>query len=111
MKIQLAKESWDSIECDALIVPVFENEDEGNEFLAALDERLGGLIKELQSTEEWTSGVGEISVIYRPEKLKTARLILLGAGKKESYDSHVIGSLMRKAVLKVKGHNLKRVAF
>jgi leucyl aminopeptidase len=35
----------------------------------------------------------------------------LGAGKKESYDSHVIGSLMRKAVLKVKGHNLKRVAF
>ena len=111
MKIHLAKDSWDSIECDALIVPVFENEDEGNEFLAALDERLGGLIKELQSTEEWTSMAGAVLVIYRPEKLKTARLILLGAGKKESYDSHAIGSLMRKAVLKVKGHNLKRVAF
>ena len=71
MKFKLVKESWDSIECDALIVPVFENEDEGDVFLVALDEKLGGLIKELQTTEEWTSRSGEVSVIYRPEKLKT----------------------------------------
>jgi len=111
MKIRLVKESWDSIECDALIMPVFENEDEGDSLLVDLDEKLGGLINELKSTEEWTSKAGQISVIYRPEKLKTARLILLGAGKKEDYDSHSIRSLMVKAVRKVKGYNLKRVAF
>ena len=111
MKIQLVRENWDSIECDALVVPIFENEDEEDDLLVALDEKLGGLIKELKSTEEWAAKAGQISVIYRPEKLKTARLILLGAGKKEDYNSRSIRSLMMTAVHKVKGYNLKKVAF
>jgi leucyl aminopeptidase len=111
VKIQLVRESWESIECDALIVPVFDNEDEGNDFLVALDEKLDGLISELKSTKEWTPGAGEVPVIYRPEKLKTERLILLGAGKKEDYDVRSIRNLMMMAVHKVKGYNLKRVAF
>ena len=110
MKIQLVRESWESIECDVLIIPIFENENKGDDLLVALDERLGGLISELKSTEEWTSKFGQLSVIYRPEKLKAARLILLGAGKREDYDSRSIRNLMMKAVHKVRGSNLKRVA-
>jgi leucyl aminopeptidase len=111
MKIRLVKESWESVGCDALIMPVFEDEAEGDDLLVALDEKLGGLINELRSTQEWTSKAEQISVIYRPEKLKTARLILLGAGKKEDYDPHLIRSLVIAAVHKVKGDNLKTVAF
>ena len=111
MKIQWVRNSLDSIECDALIVPVFENEDEEGDFLVALDGKLDGLISELKSTEEWSSAAGEVSVIYRPKKLKTARLVLQGAGKKEDYDSRSIRNLMIKAVHKVNSCNLKRVAF
>ncbi|MDA2934202.1 leucyl aminopeptidase [Acidobacteria bacterium AH-259-D05] len=111
MKIRLVKKNWDSIECDALIVPIFEDENNGDHFFSTLDEKLGGLLSELKSTEEWTSKASQISVIYRPNQLKTARLILLGVGPRESYDSHSIRTLIMKAVHKVKSYDLKRVAF
>ena len=111
MKIRLAKGTWDSIECDALIVPLFEDEQKNEgEFTTALDEKLGGLLSELKSTEEWTSKAGQISVIYRPSQLRTDRLILLGAGKRKSYDAQAIRTLIMQAVRTVKSYKLKRVA-
>ncbi len=111
MKIRLAKGTWDSIECDALIVPLFEDEEKNErEFTTALDEKLDGLLSELKSTEEWTSKAGQISVIYRPSQLPTGRLILLGAGKGKSYDAQAIRTLIMQAVRTVKSYNLKRVA-
>ncbi len=111
MKIRLAKGKWDSIECDALIVPLFEDEKKNEgEFTTALDEKLGGLLSELKSTEEWTSKAGQITVIYRPSELRTGRLILLGAGKRKSYDAQAIRTLIMQAVRRVKSYNLKRVA-
>ncbi len=111
MKIRLAKGTWDSIECDALIVPLFEDEQKNEgEFTTALDEKLGGLLSELKSTEEWTSKAGQISVIYRPSQLRTDRLILLGAGKRKSYDAQAIRILIMQAVRTVKSYKLKRVA-
>ncbi len=111
MKIRLAKGTWDSIECDALIVPLFEDEQKtGEEFTSALDEKLGGLLSELKSTEEWTSKAGQISVIYRPSQLPTGRLILLGAGKGKSYDAQAIRTLIMQAVRTVKSYKLKKVA-
>ena len=111
MKIRLVKGTWDSIECDALIVPLFEDEQKSEEeFTSALDEKLGGLLSELKSTEEWTSKAGQISVIYRPSQLPTGRLILLGAGKGKSYDAQAIRTLIMQAVRSVKSCNLKKVA-
>ncbi len=111
MKIRLAKGTWDSIECDALIVPLFEDEEKNERaFTTALDEKLDGLLSELKSTEEWTSKAGQISVIYRPSQLRTDRLILLGAGKRKSYDAQAIRTLIMQAVRTVKSYKLKRVA-
>ena len=110
MNIRLAEETWDSIECDALIVPLFEDEKKGEEFTAALDEKLDGLLSELKSTEEWKSKAGQISVIYRPSQLRTGRLILLGAGERKNYDAESIRTLMMQAVRRVKSYHLKKVA-
>ena len=111
MKIRFAKGTWDSIECDALIVPLFKDETKSErEFTTALDEKLGGILSELKNTEEWKSKAGQISVIYRPSQLRTGRLILLGAGKRKSYDSQAIRTLIMQAVRTLKSYNLKRVA-
>ncbi len=111
MKIRFAKGTWDSIECDALIVPLFKDETKSEgEFTTALDEKLGGILSELKNTEEWKSKAGQISVIYRPSQLRTGRLILLGAGKRKSYDSQAIRTLIMQAVRTLKSFNLKRVA-
>ena len=110
MNIRLVKSSWDTTECDVLIIPMFEDEEMTEGFPAALNERLSGLLEELRRTEEWKAKPGEMTVLYRPNQLKAARLILLGAGKSDSYDSHSIRTLIMQAVRKVKGYNLKRVA-
>ena len=110
MNIRLVKGTWDSIECDALMIPLFEDDNDQEEFTSTLDQKLDGLLSELKSTGEWKAKVGQISVIYRPDQLGAGRLILLGAEKKKNYDVQSVRSLMMQAVSQVKGYNFKRVA-
>jgi len=110
MNIRLVKGEWDSIECDALMIPLFEDESEQEEFASTLDQKLGGLLSELKSTGEWKAKMGQISVLYRPDQLSAGRLILLGAGERRNYDAQSVRSLLMRAVGQVKGYNLKRVA-
>jgi leucyl aminopeptidase len=110
MNIRLVKGTWDSIECDALMIPLFEDENDQEELTSTLDQKLDGLLSELKSTEEWKAKTGQISVIHRPDQLGAGRLVLLGAGKREDYDAQSVRSLMIRAVGQVKGYNLKRLA-
>ena len=110
MNIRLVTGSWDSIECDALMIPLFEDDNDQEEFTSTLDQKLDGLLSELKSTEEWKAKLGRISVIHRPDQLGARRLILLGAGKRKNYDAQSVRSLMMEAVSQVKGYNLKRLA-
>ncbi len=38
MNIRLVKGKWDSIECDALMIPLFEDESEQEKFPSTLDQ-------------------------------------------------------------------------
>jgi leucyl aminopeptidase len=110
MKIRVVTGTWDSTECDALFVPLFEDEGLEQELPSKVNEKLRGLLKELRETEEWTGKSGQMTVVHRPSGWKAARLVLLGAGKQAEYDSRVIRNLLMQAVRKVKGYNLRRVA-
>ena len=94
MNIRPVKGTWDSIECDALMIPLFEDDNDQEEFTSTLDQKLDGLLSELKSTGEWKAKVGQISVIYRPDQLGAGRLILLGAGKRKNYDVQSVRSLI-----------------
>ena len=110
MNIRLIKSDWQSIECDALIIPMFQDQDIGEGLTAEVDRSLSGLLTELNSTEEWKAKSGDIKVFYRPAQLKAARLILLGVGKTDRYDSGSIRRLIMQALRQVKSYQLKRVA-
>ncbi len=110
MKTQLIQSSWETVECDALIIPVFEDEDMSASFASKLNKVLSGLLQEFKNTKEWKAKPGKTVVIYRPKQLKAAQLILLGAGKNESCDSYSIRKLTMQAVGKIKGCNLKKIA-
>ncbi len=51
MNIRLVKSSWETTECDVLIIPMFEDEQITEGFPAALNERLSGLLEELKNTD------------------------------------------------------------
>ena len=110
MNFRLVKGTWDSIECDALMIPLFEDDNDQEEFTSTLDQKLDGLLSELKRTEEWKAKVGRISVIHRPHQLGAGRLILLGAGKRKNDNAQSVRSLMMQAVGQVKGYNFKRLA-
>ena len=110
MKTQLVQSSWETVECDALIIPVFEDEDMSGSFASKLNKVLSGLLQEFKSTEEWKAKPSTTIVIYRPKQVKAAQLILLGAGKKEDCNSHSIRTLVMQAVGKIEGCNLKTIA-
>ena len=94
MNIRLVKGTWDSIECDALMIPLFEDDSDQEELTSTLDQKLDGLLGELKSTEEWKGKEGRVSVIHRPDQLGAGRVILLGAGKRKNYNAQSVRSLM-----------------
>ena len=110
MKIRLVQQDWDKVECDALIVPLFEDDDSNEGIPSSLDERLGGLVSELRESGEWTGKAGEITVLYRPLNLDVPRVVLLGGGKQRQYDPGAIRNLICQAVRRLKGYRIRRVA-
>ncbi len=111
MKIQLDQGRWNEAQCDALVIPLFEDDDYQGGIASDLDDRLEGLLSELRTTEEWKGKSGDITVIYRPRGMAARRLILVGAGKRAEFDLAAIRDLLMEAVHQVKGYDLKRVAF
>ena len=111
MKIRLVNSEWNSLDCDALVLPVFENDDYDSGILADADRRLDGLLRELRDNEEWKGKTGESTILYRPNGVAAPRLVLVGAGKREDYDPVCIREVALRAVRKVKGYHLKRIAF
>ena len=109
MNIHLVKANWDALESDALIVPLFQDEPLQQGLPAAIDQKLGGLLKKLKDTQEYDGKSGEITTFYQPPQLKTNRLILVGAGKREEFDSSATRDLALQVMRKIKGHDLKKV--
>ncbi|MBI4447094.1 MAG: leucyl aminopeptidase [Acidobacteria bacterium] len=109
MKIRVTTTEWDRYEGDVLAIPVFE--DEAGEFAASLDAKIGGLIEELKGTQEWTGRQGESTILYRPAGLKVGRLLLVGAGKRASFNVNVVRSIANLAFRRIKGSSFKRAAF
>ncbi len=110
MKIRLIESEWHSIQCDALLMPIFADDDFGSGLPGQLNERLEGLPTELRESGEWTGKAGELTVIYRPASLPMGRLILLGAGARKDYGPASIRTLIMHAVHKVKAYSLLKVA-
>jgi len=110
MKIGLVRSSWESIECEALIVPLFEDEGLDQSPVSRLNDLLQGLLAEIRDAGEWRGKSGELLTIHRPKGIKAHRLILAGAGKQSAFDSAAIRQLMTVAMHKLKDKGFQRIA-
>lgn len=111
MQIRLVKTSWDTLESDVLILPLFQDESLEEGLAAEVNRKLNGLLAELRDTEECQGKPGEVTAIYRPPQLKVDRLILVGVGKREEFDTASIRNFSMQAVRQVKTSTLAKVAF
>ena len=99
MQITVAMKPIDQMETDALIVPVFEGRKET---------RFGA--GDLFDSGEVTGKVLELTLLHHVPGFTATRVLLVGAGKPDKFDSNELRKLVGAAVRFLKGKSVKKIA-
>jgi len=111
MQITLDTKPFAAIETDALVSYVFEENDPVQGRIAEIDHATGGLLRKLAKSGELTGKTLEFTLIHSPAGLKAARLLLVGAGKRESFNSATLRKIAGSALRYLKSRSVKQFAF
>jgi leucyl aminopeptidase len=111
MQITLETKPYAALETDAIVSYVFENADPVQGRVSEIDQAAGGLLKKLAKSGELTGKPLDTTLIHAPAGLKAARLLLLGAGKREKFDSSTLRKLAGIATRYLKTRGVHNFAF
>lgn len=103
MDIRVESRPISEIEVDALVVVGFEGGPPEGAPAA-------GQVKELYDSGEFSGKALEIAVLHRPAGLKAKRLALVGAGKREEFDSSELRKLCGAAARSLKSKGAHSIA-
>ena len=109
MELGVVDSSWHRLDCDAVVLILYREEESGRLNRSA-DERMDGLLAELAASGEWTGANGDILVIHRPADVSARRLVLLGAGRRGDCDGARLRDRMVQVVRKFRGSDVVRIA-
>ena len=111
MQITLATQPFASLETEALVIYVLEDTDPIQGRIAEIDQATGGLLRKLAQSGELTGKNLEFTLIHAPAGLKSARLFLVGAGKREQFNSATLRKLAGAALRYLKSRGVHNFAF
>ncbi len=111
MEVKADASKFYEIECDALVVGVFEGEKPEVGTLAEIDKRTGGVLTSLIETGEFTGKSGESAYIHNPGQMKARRLLLIGAGKQEEFTTDNVRRMAGTAARTLRGKKARSFAF
>src|SRR6516162_6408177 len=110
MQITLETKVLAAVESDALVTYVFEDgEPQGG--LAELDHAAAGLLNRLIKGGEVTGKTLEMTLLHAPVGLKAARLLLVGAGKRDAFNSATLRKLGGAALRYLKARSVHGFVF
>ena len=111
MQITLATKPFAAIEADALVSYVFEETDSVQGRIAEIDQAAAGLLRKLAKSGEWTGKALEFTLIHAPAGLTAARLLLVGAGKREQFNGATLRKIAGAALRYLKSRSAKNFVF
>jgi leucyl aminopeptidase len=113
MQITLDTKPFGAVETEALVTYVFEDADPGPVAgrVAEIDAAAGGLLKKLAASGEISGKTLEFTLIHAPAGLKAARLLLVGAGKREAFNGATVRKVAGAALRHLKARSVKNFAF
>jgi leucyl aminopeptidase len=111
MQITVEAKPYAALETDALVSYVFEETDPIQGRIAEFDQFSNGLLKKLAASGELTGKTLEMTLIHAPAGLKAARLLLVGAGKREKFDSAALRKISGAALRYLKSRGVHKFAF
>ena len=111
MRITLDAKPLAALETEALVTYVFEEADPVQGRIAEIDQAANGLLRKLAKGGELTGKTLEMTLIHAPAGLKASRLLLVGAGKREKFDSAVLRKISGSALRYLKSRGVHNFAF
>src|ERR1700757_4245304 len=111
MQIKLETKPFAAIETEALVTYVFDDNNGPQGRAAELDKLMGGLLARLNKSGELTGKALETTLIHAPAGLKAARLLLVGAGKREQFNTAMLRKIVGLALRYLKGRSVHNFAF
>jgi leucyl aminopeptidase len=111
MQITLETRPFESIETEALVTYAFEESGAQPGRIADLDKFAKGLLGKLSQSGELTGKTLEMTLVHAPAGMSAARLLIVGAGKREQFTSAVLRKIAGAAVRYLKSRSVKNAAF
>jgi leucyl aminopeptidase len=111
MQITLETRPYASLETDALVTYVFEGDDPIQGPIADVDKATGGLLKKVATSGELTGKTLEFTLLHSPAGLKAARLLVVGAGKKDQFNVATLRKIAGAALRSLKAKSVKNFVF
>ncbi len=87
MQITLETKPFAALDTEALVTYIFEETDPIQGRIAEIDQAAAGLLRKLAKSGELTGKTLEFTLVHAPAGLKAARLLLVGAGKREQLNA------------------------
>jgi leucyl aminopeptidase len=109
MQITLESKPFAGIETEALVSYVFEETDPVQWRIAEIDQLTGGLLRKLAKSGELTGKTLEFTLVHAPAGLKAVRLLLVGAGKKEQFNTATLRKVAGAALRYLKTRSVKNL--
>ena len=111
MQITLDTKPFATLDTDALVTYVFEESDFTQVALAELDKLTGGMLTRLSKNGELTGKTLETTLLHAPANFKAARLLLVGAGKRENFNPATLRKVAGAALRYLKSRAVHKVVF
>src|ERR1700731_757378 len=111
METTVETKPYAALETEALVSYVFEESDPIQGRISEIDQSANGLLRNLAKSGELTGKSLEMTLIHAPAGLKAARLLLVGAGKREQFSSATLRKIAGAALRYLKARSVKQFAF
>ncbi len=111
MQITLETQPFAALDTEALVSYVFEETDPIQGRIAEIDQTAAGLLRKLAKSGELTGKMLEFTLVHSPAGLKAARLLLVGAGKREQFNSVTLRKIAGASLRFLKARSVKNFAF
>jgi leucyl aminopeptidase len=111
MHITLDTKPFAGLETEALVTYAFEETDPLQGRLGEIDKSAGGLLARLSKSGELTGKTLEMTLIHSPAGLKAARLLVIGAGKREAFNTATLRKVAGAALRYLKSRSVHNFVF
>ncbi len=111
MQITLEVKPFAAIETEALVTYAFDDNDGPQGRVAELDQQTGGLLARLNKSGELTGKSLETTLVHAPAGLKAARLLIIGAGKREQFNTAMLRKVAGVALRYLKARSVHNFVF